>query len=223
MGIKIAMRLLVPFLGKGYCVRIDNYYTLQELVDKLLQHKTDVCDTVWPTRKDMPPSKTWNWKGGYPKISARKVHGPAIAWQKTRHLAEHSPRCDSCRKTLKTKKWWNQLNSMTTKMTWEVSISEQNLSFHPIIKGVGSVYYKKIWHLFDMCLHLFHSVEKIRRRSRLHYCLGLVERVILAANHENEWTKFGRRWGKRLFKTRTMSVPKAWTDVLEPSTLYSQT
>lgn len=64
MGTKIAMRLMVPFLGKGYCVRVDNYYTLPELVDKLLQHKTDVCDTVWPTRKVMPPFKDLKLKKG---------------------------------------------------------------------------------------------------------------------------------------------------------------
>lgn len=57
MGTTTVVTLMRPFLSKGYCVTVDNYYTSLELVDRLLQHKPDVYGTVCTTRKEMSPSK----------------------------------------------------------------------------------------------------------------------------------------------------------------------
>lgn len=54
MGTKVVIKLLEPLLGRGYCLTIDNFCTLPELLDLLIQHRTDVYGTVRPNRKDMP-------------------------------------------------------------------------------------------------------------------------------------------------------------------------
>ncbi|KAG0425593.1 hypothetical protein HPB47_027225 [Ixodes persulcatus] len=55
MGTRVVLKLLEPLLGKGYCVTIDSFYTLPELVDALIKDCTDVYGTVRANRKEMPP------------------------------------------------------------------------------------------------------------------------------------------------------------------------
>lgn len=67
MGTKVALELLEPLLGKGYCLRIDNFYTSPELVDIQLNNCTDVYRTVHANRKGMPPEFC------APKLKNRKM------------------------------------------------------------------------------------------------------------------------------------------------------
>lgn len=50
----IAADLVKPFLGKGHCLYIDNFYTSPRLVKHLLEHNTHVCGTVSSNRKNFP-------------------------------------------------------------------------------------------------------------------------------------------------------------------------
>jgi hypothetical protein len=70
-------RLLKPLLDKGYCLKVDNFYTSPKLADILISHTTDVYGTVEMTRKDMPPSgkskklkKGEGRSSGFPKAEA---------------------------------------------------------------------------------------------------------------------------------------------------------
>ncbi|GFX89858.1 piggyBac transposable element-derived protein 4 [Trichonephila clavipes] len=51
---KIVLHLMNRFLGKGYCVAIDNFYMSPQLADILVTEKTDTYGTVNKTRKDLP-------------------------------------------------------------------------------------------------------------------------------------------------------------------------
>ena len=43
---KIVLSLAKELLNKGYCIRINNYYTLPELFDVLVANRTDAVGTV---------------------------------------------------------------------------------------------------------------------------------------------------------------------------------
>ena len=43
---KIVLSLAEELLNKGYCIRMDNYYTLPELFDVLVANRTDAVGTV---------------------------------------------------------------------------------------------------------------------------------------------------------------------------------
>ncbi|GFV23206.1 piggyBac transposable element-derived protein 4 [Trichonephila clavipes] len=51
---KIVLHLMDRFLGKGYCVTIDNFNMSPQLADILVTEKTDTYGTVNKTRKDLP-------------------------------------------------------------------------------------------------------------------------------------------------------------------------
>ena len=51
---QIVMTLVDELLGKGYCVYVDNYYTLPMLFRELHKQQTDAIGTVRLNRKHMP-------------------------------------------------------------------------------------------------------------------------------------------------------------------------
>ena len=46
--------MMTPYLGKGYTLIIDNWYTTTRLVDYFLQHSTKVVGTIRLNRKNFP-------------------------------------------------------------------------------------------------------------------------------------------------------------------------
>lgn len=58
MGTRVVLSLMSPLLDKGYCVTVDNYYNSPELVEALLERKTDVYGTARSGRKGMPSFDT---------------------------------------------------------------------------------------------------------------------------------------------------------------------
>jgi hypothetical protein len=69
---QVEKTLLKPLLDKGYCLKVDNFYTSPQLADILISHTTDVYGTVKMTRKDMPPSGK----------SKKLKKGEAVAFQR---------------------------------------------------------------------------------------------------------------------------------------------
>ncbi|GFX71551.1 piggyBac transposable element-derived protein 4 [Trichonephila clavipes] len=69
------------FLGKGYCVTIDNFYMSPQLADISVTEKTDTYGTVNKTRKDLPVnfSKEKVPQGGNFAYQGGKVM--ALKWQ----------------------------------------------------------------------------------------------------------------------------------------------
>ncbi|GFX01486.1 piggyBac transposable element-derived protein 4 [Trichonephila clavipes] len=51
---KNVLHLMDRFLGKGYCVTIDNFYMSPQFAGILVTEKTDTYGTVNKTRKDLP-------------------------------------------------------------------------------------------------------------------------------------------------------------------------
>ncbi|GFU16364.1 piggyBac transposable element-derived protein 4 [Trichonephila clavipes] len=74
---KTVLRLMDRFLGKGYCVTIDNFYMSPQLADILVTEKTDTYGTVNKTRKDLPAN-----------FSKEKVpKGEIVAYQRGKVMA----------------------------------------------------------------------------------------------------------------------------------------
>ncbi|GFV47940.1 piggyBac transposable element-derived protein 4 [Trichonephila clavipes] len=74
---KIVLHLMDRFLGKGYCVTIDNFYMSPQLADILVTEKTDTYGTVNKTRKDLPVN-----------FSKEKVpNGEIVAYQRGKVMA----------------------------------------------------------------------------------------------------------------------------------------
>ncbi|GFU82305.1 piggyBac transposable element-derived protein 4 [Trichonephila clavipes] len=98
---KIVLHLMDRFLGKGYCVTIDNFYMSPQLADILVTEKTETYGTVNKTRKDLPVnfSKEKVPQGGNCCLSKRdNCSGPGRPsstlnpWRLTaRHFASHIP------------------------------------------------------------------------------------------------------------------------------------
>ena len=53
---KIVLHLMDRFLGKGYCVTMDNYCMSPQLADILILEKADLYRTINKNRKDLPPN-----------------------------------------------------------------------------------------------------------------------------------------------------------------------
>ena len=53
---KIVLHLMDEFLGKGYCVTIDNYCISPQLANILILEKSDSYGTVNKNKKDLPPN-----------------------------------------------------------------------------------------------------------------------------------------------------------------------
>ncbi|XP_064644697.1 piggyBac transposable element-derived protein 4-like [Lineus longissimus] len=49
---RIPANLMIPYLGEGHCLFIDNFYTSPKLADHLLRNGTYVCGTINPKRKN---------------------------------------------------------------------------------------------------------------------------------------------------------------------------
>ena len=54
LGYKVVMEVCKHFLGKGYCVYCDNYFTSVHLAADLLEHVTTLVGTTRPDKVDFP-------------------------------------------------------------------------------------------------------------------------------------------------------------------------
>ncbi|XP_065658110.1 piggyBac transposable element-derived protein 4-like [Hydra vulgaris] len=54
LGTHVVMSLMEPYLGHGYNVTTDNFFTSVDLATKLLQKKTSIVGTVKHSRKEIP-------------------------------------------------------------------------------------------------------------------------------------------------------------------------
>ena len=51
----VVLKLMVPFLGDGYNVTTDNFFTSVKLAQKLAKKKTSIVGTVNRNRREIPP------------------------------------------------------------------------------------------------------------------------------------------------------------------------
>lgn len=58
LGTHVVLSLMEPFLGKGYNVTTDNFFTNKDLAQRLLQQRTTITGTVRANRRELPPPKT---------------------------------------------------------------------------------------------------------------------------------------------------------------------
>ncbi|GFU60785.1 piggyBac transposable element-derived protein 4 [Trichonephila clavipes] len=56
LSTKSVLTLIHELKEKGYCLSTDNFYTSPELVELLIDSKTDICGTLRPNRKVLPVS-----------------------------------------------------------------------------------------------------------------------------------------------------------------------
>lgn len=59
------LSLMSPLLDLGNCVTVDKYYYLPELVEALIEHKTDVYGTARPGCRNMPNFATKQLQKGH--------------------------------------------------------------------------------------------------------------------------------------------------------------
>lgn len=70
---KVVLSLLHDYLNKGYCVTLDNYYTLPELAEALLLNDTDCYGTL--RKKSNLPDDFWFWKPARGSTPQAKFEG----------------------------------------------------------------------------------------------------------------------------------------------------
>ena len=55
LGTHVVMQLMEPYLGLGYNVTMDNFFTNRMLAEKLLEKRTSVVGTIRANRREIPP------------------------------------------------------------------------------------------------------------------------------------------------------------------------
>lgn len=58
VGARVVLSLTSPILDLSCCVAVDNYYKSPELVEALIERKTDAYGTAQPGRENMPNFST---------------------------------------------------------------------------------------------------------------------------------------------------------------------
>lgn len=199
MGTKVVMKLIEPLLGKGYCLTIDNFYTSPELVDLLIQHRTDVYGTVRPNRKDMPPDfQTKKLKKGEVQAYQR---GKCIAlqWRDKKVVSVMSTVHTASMETFKDSKGRDVTKPSIVRdynhTMGGVDKSDQMLSDYPVPRKRQKIYYKKIFrHLIDEAT--FNSFVLYQKdggkMSHLDCRLALIEAILTRYLDPSKKTKRGR-------------------------------
>src|ERR1044072_1530924 len=55
LGTHVVMKLIEPYVGRGYNVTTDNFFTSLDLARKLLNKQTSIVGTVRLNRREIPP------------------------------------------------------------------------------------------------------------------------------------------------------------------------
>ncbi len=84
LGYDVVMKLMEPYLGQGYHLYLDNFYTSPDLVKDLFLHGTPSTGTVKPSRKGFPDclkdTKVWTRKRKQGDVCWIR-HSPVLALQ----------------------------------------------------------------------------------------------------------------------------------------------
>ncbi|GFU43072.1 ERI1 exoribonuclease 3 [Trichonephila clavipes] len=149
---KTVLHLLDRFLGKGYCVTIDNFYMSPQLADILVTEKTDTYGTVNKTRKDLPVnfSKEKVPKGEIVAYQRGKVM--ALKWQDKKSVclmstihnaSSYLVTCKSKKTVMKPVVICDYNNTMVG-----VDLCDQEMSYYPTLRKQQGKYYIKIFRQF---------------------------------------------------------------------------
>ena len=201
------LSLIDGLLRKGYCVTIDNFYTSPELLEILIQNKTDAYGTVTSNRRDLPS-----------EFAKEKLqNGEVAAWQKGKILAvKWKDKKDVCllstvhdaassvvkskggKEVLKPKVVLDYNHTMGG-----VDKADQELTYYPFMGKHQKRYYKKIFrHLLEQCLwnsyilFLQNSDRHLSRNRAVEHAdfqLMLVDRIFTEHLTAENGKKPGRR------------------------------
>lgn len=144
-------------LDHGYCLTTDNFYTSPELVDILLQRKTDIYGTVRPNRRDMSGnmSKTKLQCGEVAAWQRGKV--TAIKWEDKKDVHLLSTIHDASTAIVRVRDN-KEVSKPVAVVAYNhtmggVDRADQALTFYPVMHKQQKKYYKKIFrHLIEQCL-----------------------------------------------------------------------
>lgn len=184
---KIVLHLMDRFLGKGYCVTIDNFYMSPQLADILVTEKTDTYGTVNKTRKDLPVNFA---KEKVPKgeiVAYQRGKVMALKWQDKKSVCLMSTihdassnlvTCKSKKTIMKPVVVCDYNNTMGG-----VDLCDQEMSYYPTLRKQQKKYYIKIFRQFlDQSLWnafvLYKKQNPIQNIKLLEICLQMVEESI---------------------------------------------
>lgn len=199
MGTKVVLKLMEPLEGKGHCLTTDNFYTSPELVEILIEQKTDIYGTARATRKDMPaPFKKAKLKKG--EVQAfQRGKCTAIQWKDKRlitllstvHSADMVQFQDSKGRTVEKPSVVCDYNHTMG----GVDLSDQMLATYPVARKRQKIYYKKLFRQFldDTALNAFILYKKDGgKMSNLKFRLSLIERLITKYRDNSQVRRLGR-------------------------------
>jgi len=180
------LTLMDPLLDNGYCLTTDNFYTSPELVDILVQRKTDVYGTVRPNRRDMPKSmpKTKLQRGDVAAWQRGKVI--ALKWKDKKDVHLLSTVHDAST-TIVRVRGDKEVSKPVAVVAYNhtmggVDRADQALTFYPVMRKQQKKYYKKIFrHLIEQCLWNAYVLFKKyvnKKLSHADFTWKLVEQIL---------------------------------------------
>ncbi|GFV72289.1 piggyBac transposable element-derived protein 4 [Trichonephila clavipes] len=146
---KIVLHLMDRFLGKGYCVTIDNFYMSPQLAGILVTEKTDTYETVNKTRKCLPFifSKEKVPKGEIVAYQIGKVM--ALKWQDKKSVCLMSTIHDASSYLVTYKSEKTVMKPVVdcdyNNTMGGVDLCDQELSYYPTLRKQQGKYYIKIF------------------------------------------------------------------------------
>lgn len=199
LSTKTVMSLIHDLKNRGYLLTTDNFYTSPELAELLLQCKTDICGTVRPNRKGLPPKiKSENLKRG-DMIAFQKGKMCAMKWKDKKNVLMLSTihTADMVEVITKEKKVLKKPTSVINynKTMGGVDKSDQCLSYYPVARNHQQKYYKKVFrHLLNQSVWNSFVLYKKNGglKSHLDFRMKLIERLIEEGDsvHEQNVRKY---------------------------------
>lgn len=154
---KTVLHLMDRFLGKGYCVTVDNWYMSPQLADLLIEQKTDIYGTLNSRRKDLPEGfcKQKVKRGDIVAYQRGKVM--VMKWQDKNTVCLMSTIHNAASKITKTRMGLDVVKPAVVcdynNTMGGVDRCDQELSYYPSVRKQQKKYYKKIFrHFLDQAV-----------------------------------------------------------------------
>ena len=184
LGKKAVMSLMEPFLGKGYYLFMDNYYTSVGLFEELEERSTLACGTVRSNRVDLP-KEICNLKSTQVKqlkrgesLYRQKGTLTCVTWRDRKvvsmlaTLPTGEEDSDEVERSVKVNGHWQKKNfarpgviNLYNTFVGGVDVADQRVSTYARLMRGSVWYYKLFFYVVEVCISNAHILEN---KSLLH-------------------------------------------------------
>ncbi|KAG0433428.1 PiggyBac transposable element-derived protein 4 [Dictyocoela muelleri] len=192
----IVMKMVKPFLGKGYTLFLDNWYSSPQLYFNLLKKKINVIGTVRPNRKNMPKTLVLDkLKRG--EVATQSTSGLlALKWKDKKDVYLLSTKHKNSEIIDTGKMRWDKKKKEVHKIIKPACVIEYNFGMggvdrqdqvtacFPIMKKFMKGYKKMFFYMMDIALfnsYVIYCKLSATTKTKMHFVdfrLDIAERLL---------------------------------------------